>query len=193
VVDNLKDIEAEGLMVERVPRAFPILLLAIILFTSCVGCGYHFKGTGESIDTKYDSLAIPMMTSTSSSIGFEADFTRIIRQEFISKSKISFVPKEKAQAILIGRIFDIKTEPLSYHTPNGFSVTRSRQLKVKLDVSLTDRVTGKVIWHERAMADQASFIVGADPLENRYNQQQALESIARSMAKRIYLKTMERF
>jgi outer membrane lipopolysaccharide assembly protein LptE/RlpB len=174
-------------------HGFPVLLRAIILFTSCVGCGYHFRGTGEPLGIQYEGLAIPMMTSTSSNIGFEADFTRIIRQEFISNSKISFVPQEKAQAVLIGRIFDIKTEPLSYHTKNGIQVTRSRQLKVKLDVSLTDRVTGKVIWHEREMADQASFIVGADPLENRYNQQQALESIARSMAKRIYLKTMERF
>jgi hypothetical protein len=43
------------------------------------------------------------------------------------------------------------------------------------------------------MVEEASFIVGEDPLQNRYNQQQALESIARAMAKRIYSKTMERF
>ncbi len=180
-------------MTTSIRRPFPVLLLAIIFFTSCVGCGYHFRATGEPLGIKYNGLAIPLMTSTSSNLGFEADFTRIIRQEFISHAKVSFVPKESAQAVLIGRIFYIKTEPLTYHTQNDYQVTRSRRLKVKLDVSLTDRVTGKVIWHEGAMVDEASFIVGADPLESRYNQQKALESIARAMAKRIYLKTMERF
>ena len=32
-----------------------------------------------------------------------------------------------------------------------------------------------------------------DPLENRYNQRVALEEIARRLAKRVFLKTMERF
>jgi hypothetical protein len=172
---------------------FPVLLFVIILFTNCVGCGYHFRATGEPIGIKYNGLAIPLMTSTSSTVGFEADFTKIIRQEFITHARVSFVPKERAQAVIIGRIFDIRTEPLSYHTQNTYQVTRSRRLRVKLDVSLTDTVTGKVIWHEGAMVEEASFIVGEDPLQNRYNQQQALESIARAMAKRIYSKTMERF
>ncbi len=172
---------------------FPVLLLVIILFTSCVGCGYHFRATGEPLGIKYNGLAIPLMTSTSSTVGFEADFTKIIRQEFITHARVSFVPKEMAQAVLIGRIFDIRTEPLTYHVQNTYQVTRSRRLRVRLDVSLTDRVTGKVIWHEGAMVEEASFIVGEDPLQNRYNQQQALESIARAMAKRIYSKTMERF
>ena len=180
-------------MTPSIRRSFPVLLPAIILITSCVGCGYHLRATGEPLGIKYNGLAIPLMTSTSSTIGFEADFTRIIRQEFISHAKISFVPEERAQAVLTGRIFDIKTEPLTYHTQNGYQVTRSRRLKVKLDIRLTDRLTGKVIWHEEAMVEEASFIVRTDPLENRHNQQQALESIARAMAKRIYLNTMERF
>jgi hypothetical protein len=153
---------------------FPVLLFVIILFTNCVGCGYNFRATGEPIGIKYDGLAIPLMTSTSSTVGFEADFTKIIRQEFITHARVS-------------------TEPLSYHTQNTYQITRSRRLRVKLDVSLIDTVTEKVIWHEGAMVEEASFIVGEDPLQNRYNEQQALESIARAMAKRIYSKTMERF
>jgi hypothetical protein len=43
------------------------------------------------------------------------------------------------------------------------------------------------------MEEEASFEVVADPLITRYNQQQALLKIARLLAKRIYLKTVERF
>jgi hypothetical protein len=43
------------------------------------------------------------------------------------------------------------------------------------------------------MEEQSSYIVSGDPMETRYNEQQALEKIAGRLAKRIYLRTMERF
>jgi len=50
-----------------------------------------------------------------------------------------------------------------------------------------------VIWREAGMEDQASYPVSGDPLKLRYTEQQALEKIASRLAKRIYLRTMERF
>jgi len=183
-------------------RIFPFFGIVIFL-SGCflTGCGYYFRATGEPLGIKIESIAIPMIESTSSDIGFEADFTKIIREEFISHAKVPLLSMEEAQTALTGEIYDIRTEPLSYNlqqqTVSGvvttFEVTKSRRLKVKLDMRLTDRSTGKVIWHEKAMAENASFEVDEDPLVTRFNQQQALESIARQLAKRIFLKTMERF
>ena len=166
-----------------------------------MGCGYHLKTAGEPVGINIRSLAIPLMTSSSSNIGFEPDFTRIIREEFISHARVPLLPRERAQKVLTGRIYDIETEPLGYdylqQTIKGHSstygVTNSRRLKIKLDVRLTDSTNGKIVWRERAMEERASFQVGTDPLANRYNQQQALEKIARRLAKRIYMRTMERF
>jgi len=56
-----------------------------------------------------------------------------------------------------------------------------------------DRRQGKVIWTEAAMEEQASYVISGDPLETRYSERQALEKIASRLAKRIYLRTMERF
>jgi hypothetical protein len=61
-----------------------------------------------------------------------------------------------------------------------------------LDISLIERATGKTIWYD-AMEEEALFNVETDPLVTQYNQQQALIKISRLLAKRIYLKTMERF
>ena len=182
-------------------RFFTSLLVVTILLVGCMGCGYHLRATGEPMGIKIESLAIPLMTSTSSNKGFEADFTRIIREEFISHAKVPLLAREKAQAILIGRIYDTRFQPLTYdlqqQTVGGqvttHEVTSSRRMKVRLDVQLTDRASGKVIWREKSMKEEAGFIVGTDPLANRYYQQQALQKISRRLAKRIYLKTMERF
>jgi len=43
------------------------------------------------------------------------------------------------------------------------------------------------------MEEDALFNVENEPLATQYNQQQALIKIASLLAKRIYLKTMERF
>jgi len=64
---------------------------------------------------------------------------------------------------------------------------------VRLEIQLVDRRQGKIIWREPAMEEQVSYFVSADPLESRYSERQALERIADRLAKRIYLRTMERF
>jgi outer membrane lipopolysaccharide assembly protein LptE/RlpB len=174
-----------------------IVLLSLVL----AGCGYQFRADGEPMGMQLESLAIPLFSSTSSQIGFEADFTRMIRREFISHGRVPLVPEEKAQAVLTGRIQEIWADPLTYRsqdvTVGGYTstyeLTRSRKLRVRLEVQLVDRRSGKVIWRETGMEDQASYPVSDDPLEMRHTEQQALEKIAGRLAKRIYLRTMERF
>lgn len=176
-------------------------MLAVALCGLPLSCGYYFRATGEPLGIPLKTLAIPVIESTSSTMGFEAVFTRIIREEFISHGRVPLVPPEQAQAVLSGRIYDIRTEPLSYDLQKQrvggqettFEMTRSRRLKIKLEMRLTDRRTGRVIWQEKAMQERASFRVAEDPLVTQFNEQRALEAIARDLAREVFLKTMERF
>ena len=148
-----------------------------------------------------ESLAIPLVESTASVINFEAIFTGIIRNEFISRGRVPLVPLEKAQMSLTGKIYEIRTDPLSFDTReievNGttvtYSTTNSRRLTVKLEMKLVDLKSGKVIWHDKAMEERSTFTVGTEPLVYRENEKLALEAISRKLAVRIYNKTMDRF
>lgn len=173
-----------------------------LLFWWMAGCGYHLQATDRPMGgVRIDSLAIPLMASTSSSLGFEGDFTEVIRREFVSHSKIPLVPKHEASAVLIGRVCEIRTEPVSYSTTRetiqgrtyNYEVTSSRWLIIRLDAKLLDRKTGRVIWADKNMEEKATFGVSTDPLRTRYNQRKAAEKIAQLFAQRFYLKTMERF
>jgi len=185
-------------------RRFCLLCLAGMVLVSCFligACGYQFRATGEPVGIELESLAIPLVSSPSSDRGFEAVFTRIVREEFISRGRVPLVASENAQAVLQGRITDIRTYPVSFKsqeqtvggTVTTYSVTRSRELRVTLDMQLVYRESGKVVWHEKDMEERATFAMDTDPLTTQYNQQKALERIALRMAQRIYLKTMERF
>ncbi|NNG08033.1 MAG: hypothetical protein HKM90_09905 [Desulfobacteraceae bacterium] len=187
----------------RAFRNFPLFLGIgfFVLGSVFTGCGYYFRATGAPMGIKLDSLAIPMVESTSSNIGFEAAFTKNVRDKFISQGKVPLVSTEEAQAVLSGRVYDIRIEPLSYRTEQQlvsgvlttFEVTTSRRLVVKLEMQLKDMKTGKVIWHEKAIEEKGTFAVSEDPLVTQFNQRLALEVIARTLADRIFLKTMERF
>jgi hypothetical protein len=191
-----------------------INLSALVMFSTLVvglsilaasGCGYHFSADGEPTGIKISSMAIPLMASPSSSLGFESDFTEVIRDEFISHSKVPLVSQEKAEVILFGKVTEIWTDPLSYditqtrvpNVPSGtltnYEVTDSRRLRVKLDVKLVERATSKVIWEEKDMEDRDKYYVSSDPMTNRYNQRNAVRRVARRLVDRIYLNVMERF
>jgi Lipopolysaccharide-assembly len=177
-----------------------LVMLTVASFIG-TGCGYHFSANGKPVGIEINSIAIPLVTSSSSEKGFEADFTRIIREEFISHSEVSIVETEQADMVLTGRISEIKTQPLSYDSRQydaggrvvTHETTNSRRLKIRLDISLVERANGKIIWHDGDIEEGAQFNVETDPLATQYNQQQALIKISRLLAKRIYLKTMERF
>jgi len=180
-----------------------IILGMIVLLPGffITGCGYSIRSSGDPMGIKMESMAIPMIESTSSDLGFEADFTRVIREEFIRNSKVPLVSEEEAQTVLSGRVYDIRTEPVSYdldqQTINGTSTpytkTRTRMLRVKVDIRFEDKRTGKVIWRNENMEEKMSYVVDGDPLITRLNKKNALETIAETLAKRIFLQTMERF
>lgn len=166
------------------------------------GCGYHLQATDRPMGgLQIKSLSIPLMASPSSWLGFEGDFTQVIRREFVSRSKIPLTSKAEAAMVLIGRVSKIWTEPIGYRTTQktiqgrtySYEETGSRWLIIKLDAKLLDSKTGKVIWSENNMEEKAAYDVNTDPLRTQYNQKKATESIAKLFAQRFYLKTMERF
>ena len=178
------------------------MLLATLLSGSFVsGCGYQFRASGEPLGIKLESLAIPMIQSASSELEFEAIFTRVFRNTFISQTDIPLLPEAKADAVLSGRIHEIREEPIAFNQTQNvvdgrvttYSVTTRRQVIIKMDAKFTIKATGKVLWHEPAMVERASYTVSADPLVNQYNQQRAYEAIAALLASRLFLKSTERF
>ena len=71
-------------------KQYALLLLLTLLLA---GCGYSLRADGEPVGIQLESLAIPLFSSTSSEIGFEADFTKVIRQEFISHARVPWFPR----------------------------------------------------------------------------------------------------
>ncbi len=186
----------------KLPRYSLISLILInIICMLYAGCGYQFRADGNPVGLDIKSIAIPIILSTSSERDFEADFTRTIREEFISHAGIPIVDEDRADVILSCRVYEIKSEPLTYDSVrqniNGrvytHETTGSRRMMIQMEAKLVERVSGKIIWHETAMKEEVSYNVSDDPLIARHNQQKAVSKISGLFAERIYMMTMERF
>ena len=171
-------------------------VILIIFFSLILGCGYRVESTKKPLNLRISSIAIPTIKSSSSYLGFEAILTKMVRQEFISHSGLKIVPEDQADAVLIMNVVEVRREPISYAIRQGtYEVTNSRWLKVKMVARLIDRRTGRLIW-QATFREKATYSVAAqqpDPLLTNFNRNQALYSIGKQIAKRIYLRTMERF
>ena len=173
----------------------------VLLALAISGCGYHFNLAGTRLREGLSSLAIPTLKSRATVEGLEADFTDIIRKEFLSHSTISLVPVKEASAVLVGRIERLETSPLSYDIEQNsvggktvsYELTNLRRIKVRLSMKMVRRESGKIIWEERGMEEKASYNVSTDPMETRFREKMALRQIAKRLAKRIYLKTVDTF
>ncbi len=176
-------------------------LTSVIALLIISGCGYNFRAGGEPVGIEIKSLAIPMVESSSSEKGFESDFTTVLRNEFISHSRVPLKNKDRAAMVLLVDVYEITTQPLTFdsvqNTVSGktvtYETTSSRRLILRLNASLVDSETGKPVWNDTSMTEEAKFDVTSDPLLNRKNQRDALLKIAGLLSKRIYSRTMERF
>ena len=172
-----------------------------LLIAGGAGCGYHFSRTGEPVGTGITSLAVPMMKSSSSLPGFEAEFTRVIRDEFISHAKIPVLAESEAYAVLLGKVYGIETDPYTFSSIQtsvqgknaDYETTSARWISITVDFKLVERSTGRVIWQQKGMKERAWYLVTADPLANEHYQRKAVREMADRLAKRAYLMTMQRF
>lgn len=180
---------------------FCILLILSLLVLFSSGCGYSFRADGRPVGIDISSLAIPLIESSSAERGFEAEFTAVLRDEFISHGRVPLKNINEAEMTLKGTIYEINTKPLTYNSVQQsisgrvftHETTSSRRLTLKLDIKLIENKTGKIIWSDNSLEEEGSFAVTADPLVNRHNRQEALTKIARLLSEKVYQKTMERF
>lgn len=186
----------------KLKNAFGLAVLSLVFIVLGGGaCSYRLQQIGKPHGLEIESIAIPMVKSPASTLGFEGTFTRIIREEFIDNSGLAVVPKEKADAVLEMWITRIGSDPLTYEVTQfsvqnrtvNYATTSSRWLWVTMDARLVDRASGRTIWKQTGMKEKASYAVSTDPLETRYNRRLALKEIVRNLAKKAYAQTMDRF
>ncbi|MFO8088418.1 MAG: LPS assembly lipoprotein LptE [Desulfatiglandaceae bacterium] len=180
------------------------LVCLMLLSSFSTGCGYSISspaGPAGPAVSGISGLAVSLVESPSSNLGFEAEFTRMLRKEFISYSGLPLMSERDAPYVLECRVQKISTRSRRYKSTRTvvqgeeqvYWRTSGRRMSVDIDARLVEQATGNVIWHDDSIVETADWDLGADSLSDRDAQRAAVRRLAERVAAKLYSRTVDRF
>ncbi len=118
-------------------------LIAICLTLG--SCGYHVAGQADLVPKDVHTIAVPPFTNGSVKYKLNDSLPEAISREFITRTRYKPVSDPgEADAVLTGSVVRYTAFPTLINQSTGR--TSGLQIIVVLNVSLTERATGKVIF-----------------------------------------------
>lgn len=115
--------------------------------------------------------------------GTDTQVTRAVIDGFIFDRRLDIMPANKAALILDGELVDFKQYPLSYN--KGRDIEEFR-IEVVVNMKLTERATGKVIWEEKNFRGQTDYdVVGPNAITEGQGVQKAVKDLAQRVVERV--------
>ena len=158
------------------------------LCTAFAGCGYQFRveGAGPTIGgapapaahTTAPRMLIQNFKNSTTEPNLEVKYTAYTRREFSAGGGVHVVADSEApDLVLIGQVTSVVIPTLAF-TLQG---TLESRVTVRVDASVEDARTKKVVWRQGATAS-SEFFVTNDLQFNRILQLRALEQAGRLIA-----------
>jgi len=174
------------------------IIYCLALAVSCLlsGCGYHLTGgTNTSSLIAGKTIAIPMCHSKSYRPNLEAVLTGSLVDEFALRSGGMVVAEDVAELVLTGTIVSYTTVAVSYTSADK---VREYRKTMKVDATLTEKRSEKVLWKGTLSADQ-DYPANIDPADpnsialQQNSDEAALREISRKIAQQMFQKMSENF
>lgn len=120
--------------------------LAVLPGLVLAGCGYRVAGRGDLLPTTLRTIAIPAFGNVTTRYRLTDRLPIALTREFHARTRYRIVAEpEEADAVLRGTVTG------SYQSPIVYDPERSRAaaviIAVSLSLQLTERSTGKVLFH----------------------------------------------
>jgi hypothetical protein len=134
--------------------------LAFALLTG--GCGYHIAGQSDLLPKSIKTIAIPAFGNATVHQKLSQLITEDLTREFISRTRYRIVANpSEADAILQGGVTRYDSGPTIVDPVSGRAT--SAIVVVQLQVSLTDRHTGKVLFSRPGYEFRERYEISIDP------------------------------
>ena len=167
--------------------AFAILLAAV-----APGCGYRVGGQSDLMPKAIHTIAIPAFANATIRNKLARSLPEDITREFISRSHYVVVADtSQADAILQGSLANYNAFPTVSDPVSGRATMD--QVVVTLNLTLTDRRTGKVLFSRRGQQFWERYEVALDPNQYFDESGTAMARISKSVAASVVSAILEGF
>jgi outer membrane lipopolysaccharide assembly protein LptE/RlpB len=177
-----------------------VLTASLFLATavSSASCGYHVAGTTSALPKNIHTIAIPALENKTTSYRIEQRLTAATVHEFVIKTPYHIVSDpESGDAVLRGKVVSLEAVPLLFSTTTASNPTTSRAttmlVTVKCEVTLEDRVSGKVLYHTDNFLFRNEYEISTDVTSFFEEQDPALDRLAQDFAVRLVAAVTENY
>ncbi|MDI6703522.1 MAG: LptE family protein [bacterium] len=157
---------------------FLLLLTTYCLLFIILGCTYTPR---LILPTHIKKLTIPIFANKTIRYGLEEKLTNAVIDEFISDGKFDVVPKNKADAKLIGEIIGFSEDPISYNEQGEII---EYEIWISINLSFYDIGTEKVLWE-----DKINRVTTYNPIDTSF--EEAVTSLLETLAKDVVSRTIK--
>ncbi|HTW64197.1 MAG TPA: LptE family protein [Bryobacteraceae bacterium] len=118
---------------------------AAVASLSLASCGYHIAGKASLVPKDIHTIAIPPFTNATVKYKLTDSLAEALSREFITRTRYKVVnDATQADAVLRGGVINYVAYPITIDQTTGR--TSGLQIILVLNVSLTERASGKVIF-----------------------------------------------
>jgi len=168
----------------------PLWPVALVLVTA--SCGYHVAGQSDLMPKTIKSIAIPAFGNTTVYRKLAELITADLTREFISRTRYNIVPRpDDADATLQGAVTNYTSGPTIFDPVSGRAT--SAQIIVQLQVTLTDRHTGKVLFSRPSFEFRERYEISIDPQAYFDESGTAITRVSRDVARSIVTAVLVNF
>ncbi len=172
----------------RAGRALPALFLPLLLG----GCGYHVAGRGELAPKNIKTIAVPAFGNVTTRYRLAERLPADIAHEFISRTRYRVVSDpNQGDAVLTGVLVSYRADPVVFDPAAGRA--SGLQAYVQLQVTLTDRASGAVIFTRPNMEVKERYEISLDPKAYFDESEAAMARLSRSVARSVVSAVLENF
>lgn len=165
-------------------------LLASILATA--GCGYHVGGKGDLVPKDVQTIAVLPFRNLTTRYRLPDAIQEAISREFIARTHYQIVrDKANSDAILDGVINNVTTIPMIFDPATGKATIVS--VSVFLQLTLTERATGKVIYHRPLFEVHNQYEIALNANQYFDESSLALARVSSDIARNVVSGIMENF
>jgi len=158
-----------------------LLCIAVALAS---GCGYHVAGKADLMPKNIKTIAILPFANGTPRYKLARLLPADIGQEFISRTRYNIVADpSQADAVLKGSlanfvVFQVISDPATGRATGA-------EIVVTIQVTLTDRVTGKVLFSRPSLEFRERYEISTDPQTYFDESGTAIERVAKDAAKSV--------
>ena len=168
-------------------RQFFVLSLLFI-----TGCGYHVGGNANLLPKTIKTIAIPGFANAMSRPKLPVLLTGALTREFISRTKYAIVADpNQADAVLTGAVVNMANYPTIVDPVSGRAT--GVQVVVTLQLLLTERGTGAVLFSRPAAEFRERYEIAIDPQAYFDENDTALVRLSRDVARSVVTAILENF